>query len=292
MPTEHDTREKSRGTALLTGCSSGFGLLAAVELARKGFSVYATMRDLEKRAPLDRAARAAGVPLSVLQLDVTRVESIAGAVEGILAATGRVDVAVSNAGYGLGGFVEDLTLEELREQFETNYFGAVALAKAVLPTMRARHSGRLIFISSINGFVGFPGLAAYCSSKHALEGFAESLRWEVLPEEISVTLVEPGSFPTPIYGRNFRRATAAIDPQSAYYARGRRLEGLVLGQIARSKRDPRMVARAIARVATTPRPPLRCRVGLDAQLAGLARRVLPDRALDAIMRRLEDQATR
>ncbi len=283
-----DRRVKSRGTALLTGCSSGFGLVTAVELAGRGFRVYATMRDLGKRGPLDDAAKAAGVSLSVLPLDVTSAESIAGAVNSIIAAAGRIDVLVSNAGFGLGGFVEDLTLAEMREQFETNFFGAVALAKAVLPSMRERRAGRLIFVSSLNGRLGFPGLAAYCASKFALEGFAESLRWEALPDGIYVTLVEPGTFPTAIFGVNRRVAAAASDPASPHYARGRKLEAAVLGRITASTRDPTIVARAIARVAMSARPRLRYRVGADAHLALIARRLLPDRVLDTAMRRLQE----
>jgi NAD(P)-dependent dehydrogenase (short-subunit alcohol dehydrogenase family) len=281
-------RRTLHGTALLTGCSSGFGLVSAVELARRGFRVYATMRDLERRAPLDAAAQAAGVHLSVLPLDVTSSESVAGAVEAVMSAAGSIDLVVSNAGYGLGGFVEDLTLEELREQFETNFFGAVSLTKAVLPAMRSRGTGRLIFVSSLNGLMGFPGLAAYCASKFALEGFAESLRWETLPDGIYVSLIEPGSFPTAIFGTNRRIAAAASDPASPHYARGRKLEAEVLGRIAASKRDPRAVAPTIARDALSARPRLRYRVGVDAHLALFARRLLPDRVLDTAMRRLQE----
>lgn len=280
-------QKASRGTALLTGCSSGFGLVSAVELARRGFRVYASMRDLAKREHLDEAANAAGVSLSVLQLDVTSTESIAGAVNSAISATGSIDLVVSNAGYGLGGFVEDLTLAELREQFETNFFGAVALTKAVLPLMRARRSGRVIFVSSLNGFLGFPGLSAYCASKFALEGFAESLRWETLPDGIYVSLVEPGSYPTAIFGTNRRLAAAAEDPASPHYARGRRLEAVVLGRINASTRDPRAVARTIARVAMSARPRMRYRVGADAHLALFARRFLPDRLLDKAMCHLQ-----
>jgi NAD(P)-dependent dehydrogenase (short-subunit alcohol dehydrogenase family) len=142
--------------------------------------------------------------------------------------------------YGIGGVVEDITLEELRAQFETNFFGAVALTKAVLPRMRERHTGRLIFVSSVNGLVGFPGLAAYCSSKLALEGFAESLRSEILPEGVYVSVTRPGSFPMAIYEEKRRIAAASGNPHSPYYARGRRLETLVLGRITSSKRDPRV----------------------------------------------------
>jgi NAD(P)-dependent dehydrogenase (short-subunit alcohol dehydrogenase family) len=283
-----DRPPSPRSTALLTGCSSGFGLLTAVELARRGFRVYATMRDLGKRESLDAAAQAAGVHLFVLPLDVTHAESVASAVEAVMADSGRIDLVVSNAGYGLGGNVEDLTLAELREQFETNFFGAVMVTKAVLPTMRECRAGRLIFVSSLNGLLGFPGLAAYCASKFALEGFAESLRWEVLLDGIYVSLIEPGSFPTPIFGRNRRIAAAAANPASPYYARSLRLEALVLRRIAGSKRDPRTVARAIARVATSSRPRLRYRIGADAHLAVLARWLLPDRVLDKAMRRLQE----
>jgi len=283
-----DRRDGLRGTALLTGCSSGFGLLSSIELARRGFRVYATMHELAKRDDLDEAARAAGVSLSVLPLDVTSAESIALAVNSTIAEAGRIDVVVSNAGYGLGGFVEDLTLAELREQFETNFFCAVALTKAVLPSMRARRAGRLIFVSSVNGFLGFPGLAAYSASKFALEGFAESLRWEALPDGIYVSIIEPGTFPTAIFGANRRTADSASDPASPHYARGRRLEAVVLGRIAASTRDPKIVARAIARVATSARPGLRYRVGADAHLASIARRLLPARVLDTAMRRLQE----
>lgn len=277
-----------RGVALVTGCSSGFGLLTAVELARRHFRVFATMRDPGKRAALDSAARAAGVSLTVLPLDVTRPESVRAAVAEALAAAGRLDLLVSNAGFGLGGFVEDLTLAELREQFEVNFFGAVTVAKAVLPVMRARRRGRLIFVSSMNGFLGIPGLAAYCASKFALEGFAESLRWESRPDGLFVSIVQPGSYPTAIFGANRRTAAAAADPVSAHYERGRRLEQALLARVAASRRDPQEVARAIARVALAPRPRLRYRVGVDAHLAWIARRVAPDRALDAVMRRLQE----
>lgn len=280
-----ERRSAGRGTALLTGCSSGFGLLTAVELARRGFRVYATMRDPGKRGPLDAAARAARVPVTVLPLDVTRPETVQAAVERVRADAGRLDVVVSNAGYGLGGFVEDFTLDELREQFETNFFGAVTVAKAALPVMRPQRAGRLIFVSSANGFLGLPGLGAYCASKFALEGFAESLRLETRPDGLYVSLVEPGSFPTAIFGPNRRTARAATDPASPHYARSRRLEQVVLRRVVASRRDPRAVARAIARVALTARPRLRYRVGVDAHVAWLVRRLLPDRVLDAALGR-------
>ncbi len=277
---------RGRGVALITGCSSGFGLLTAVELGSAGFRVYATMRNLSKRHRLDAAATAAGVSLTVLPLDVTQDESIQGALATIRAQAGRIDVLVSNAGYGLGGFVEDVTLAELRAQFEINFFGAVALVKAVLPDMRRRGRGQIVLVSSLNGVQAMPGLAAYCASKFALEGFAEALRWEALLDGVTVSLVEPGTFPTEIFGANRQIAAAAQDPSGPHYARSQRLERLVLQYAARSKQDPRAVARTIRRIATTRHPRLHYLVGQDAVLTVLARRFLPDWVFDALMLRI------
>src|SRR5215467_5690068 len=137
---------------IITGASSGFGLLTSVEFAKAGFRVVATMRDLSRRASLDQAASAAGVAsLEVRALDVTRFDEIPAFVEGLIRDYGRIDVLVNNAGFAVAGFAEDIKLEELRLQFETNFFGAVAMTKAVLPTMRKQRSGHIIQVSSIGG---------------------------------------------------------------------------------------------------------------------------------------------
>src|SRR5689334_21963086 len=153
-------------TALVTGTSSGFGLLTAVSLARAGMQVVASMRDLARRGDLDRAAAAAGAALEVVALDVTRPETIAAA----LARTGPVDVLVNNAGIGIVGSLENTSMDELREVVETNFFGAVDIIKAVLPGMRERGRGRIINVSSVTGRIAMPGTSAYSAAKHALEG--------------------------------------------------------------------------------------------------------------------------
>lgn len=262
--------------AVVTGASSGFGRRTAVALARAAFVSYGTLRDLSRRDELEAAAREAEVEVRLLPLDVDSDASVSAATAAILRATGRIDVLVSNAGFALGGSVEDLSLDELRQQFETNFFGGVRVAKAVLPHMRERRQGRLIFVSSISGFVGTPGLAAYCASKFALEGFAESLRYEALPFGIYVSLVQPGVYNTPIFGANRRTAAAYREGRSPYREMGERIERALVGGAQGSAADPDDVARAVVRIATTRRPRLRYTVGRDASLTAILRRLMPD----------------
>jgi len=201
------------GVAVVTGCSSGFGMLSAVELAKAGFTVVATMRDTDKRAKLDEASAEAGVPTpDVLPLDVTSDTSVTSAFDTIHNEHGRVDVLVSNAGFGIAGFVEDMTLEEFRQQFETNFFGGIRVTKAVLPGMRVRRHGRIILMSSIGVFNTSPGLSAYNGTKAALEAFGEALRYEAAPDGVFVSLIEPGTYPTDIFFDNAQYAEAARDP--------------------------------------------------------------------------------
>lgn len=266
-------------TALITGCSSGFGLLAAVELARAGFRVFASMRNLGRSGALETALASAGVTADLLQLDVTDSESMDRAVAAAVAEAGPVDVLVNNAGYGLLGFAEDVSLEELREQFETNFFGLVALTKAFLPSMRERRSGRIIQVSSLNGCLGIPTLSAYCSSKFAVEGWSEALRHELLPYGVYVVLIEPGTFKTEVFNSR-RRAVALDNGTSPHVALTEKLEALGVDRANKSKADPRTVAKVIARAATERRPPLRYPVGIDARVGTAAKSVLPHRAFE------------
>src|SRR5207253_7946706 len=164
--------------ALITGCYSGFGLLTTIDLAKAGFRVVATMRDLSRNARFVQAVAEAGVAdrVELRRLDITEFDALPAAVTEIVKSHGRIDVLVNNAGYALGGFAEDIQLEELRAQFDTNFFGHVALTRAVLPIMRAQKSGHIIMISSISGLVSNPVTSSYSASKHALEGWTESLR--------------------------------------------------------------------------------------------------------------------
>ena len=272
--------------ALVTGASSGFGLLAAVELARRGLRVFASMREPARADRLRNALDEASLNAEVIRLDVTRADEIEEAVSSIEGVAGGVDVLVNNAGYGLGGSVEDVAMEELREQFETNFFGLVALTKRVLPGMRERRRGRLINVSSIAGRVAFPGVAAYSASKFAVEGFSESLRHELLPFEVYVSLVEPGTFRTDIFERNRRIAARASDPTSAWAEMTRKISAIVDGRVEKSTADPREVALVIAEIATAARPRLRYLVGRDAVAQRLLARLLPDRLWESAVGRV------
>jgi NAD(P)-dependent dehydrogenase (short-subunit alcohol dehydrogenase family) len=260
--------------ALITGCSSGFGLLTSLELAKAGFRVVATMRDLGRRRRLDQAAAAAGVAaqLDVRALDVTKFDSLPAFIDALIRDHGRLDVLVNNAGFPLAGFAEDVKLEELRHQFETNFFGAVAMTKAALPTMRRQRSGHIIQVSSIAGLNGSVAASSYAASKFALEGWSESLRLEMNSLGVHVVLVEPGAFATDIWDRGVKLGQTSVDGTSPNRERGQRMRERVK---ALPKRDPIAVARLIASVAQDPNPKLRYVVGRDAQIQLALKRILP-----------------
>lgn len=271
--------------ALITGSSSGFGMLAAVELAHKGFRVVATMRNLAKAERLEQALAEAGVRADIVQLDVTDQASIDAAMVDVRGRIGEIDVLVNNAGFGLAGFVEDLTLDEIREQFETNFFGLVAVTKAVITSMRERRRGRIINVSSVAGRVANPAFAAYAGSKFAVEGFSESLRHELLPHQVFVSLIEPGVFRTDIFDANRRVAAEAFNEASPNYEDVKRMEAIVDARVAKSTADPRDVARVIARAATAKHPRLRYLVGKDANVSARLKSVVPSRIWEGALGR-------
>ena len=268
--------------ALITGSSSGFGLLTSIELAKDGFRVVAGMHDLSRRQRLDEAAAAAGVAaqLDIRALDVTNFDTLPAFVDGVLRDYGRVDVLVNNAGFAVAGFAEDIKLEELRHQFETNFFGAVAMTKAVLPTMRRQRSGHIIMVSSIGGLLGAVTVSSYSASKHALEGWSESLRLELNALGIKVVLVEPGAFQTDIWTRGAVMGEQATKESSPNIQRSRRMRERVQ---ALPKRDPIDVARLIAKVAQDPNPKLRYVIGSDAKIQLAMKRILPWKLLEKLV---------
>ena len=260
--------------ALITGSSSGFGLLTSIELAKAGFRVVATMRDLGRRDRLDQAVTAAGVAsqIDIRALDVTNFQALPAFVDAVVRDHGRLDVLVNNAGFAVAGFAEDIKLDELRYQFETNFFGAVAMTKAVLPTMRRQHSGHIIMISSIGGLQGAVTVSSYSASKHALEGWSESLRLEVKALGIKVVLVEPGAFLTDIWTRGAVMGEKATQDTSPNIQRSLRMRDRIQ---TLPKRDPIEVARLIVSIALDPDPKLRHLVGRDAKMQLAMKRILP-----------------
>jgi NAD(P)-dependent dehydrogenase (short-subunit alcohol dehydrogenase family) len=259
--------------ALITGCSSGFGKLTAIALARAGFRVVATMRNLEKRAALDAAAKEAGVQLDVRRLDITDYDSLAAFMDRLVRDHGRLDVLVNNAGFSVSGFAEDMELAEIRHNFETNFFGHVAMTKAVLPQMRKQRSGHIVMLSSMAGLIAQPLISTYCATKHALEGWSEALRIETHSLGIRVVLVEPGAFETDIWEKNVVMAKRAVLPESPNYERSLRFREFVQKNV--TKADAREVAALIVRIAQDPEPKLRYLIGRDARAAYWMKRILP-----------------
>lgn len=273
--TTPDARTSNPGTArvaLVTGTSSGIGLDTAIELARSGFTVVATMRNLAKRGALDDTARAAGVELDVWPLDVTDAASIARTAEHVRERHQRLDVLVNNAGYGLAGALEDVSAEQLRAQLETNLVGVAETTKAFLPMMRAQRSGRIINVSSMGGRISFPLFGAYHASKFGLEGLTEAWHYELAPFGIHFSLVEPGAHRTEFDKGSLVRATPEGSPYRdivvALETRQTRLAHLMPAAS--------QVSRTIRRAATARRPRLRYHVGVDAKAVLGLRALLPN----------------
>jgi NAD(P)-dependent dehydrogenase (short-subunit alcohol dehydrogenase family) len=271
---------------VITGTSSGIGLLAAVDMAKAGFRVVATMRNLERRTRLDQAAAVAAVSdrIEVRRLDVCETESFPSVVTDIVRAHGRIDVLVNNAGFPMAGFAEDVLLPELRAQFETNFFGTVALTRAVLPIMRQQRSGHIIMVSSISGRVGQVGVSSYSASKFALEGWAEVLRIETHSLGIRVVLIEPGGFKTDIWDKGVQIGKVAMSPESPNKERTRRYAEFVKSHTPKNEALP--VAQLITRVAHDPNPRLRYIIGTDAKVQRWLRALMPWKRYEKMMARV------
>ena len=178
--------------AIITGSSSGIGHATALLLARNRFHTYATMRNIKNSGDILEIANRERLPLQVIQLDVNDDTSIKNSIEKVISERERIDVLVNNAGYGLVGAFEDLSIEEIKSQFETNFFGVIRLTQQVLPIMRKQKLGAIVNVSSGAGRIGFPGMSAYVSSKFALEGLSESMSYELEPLGIKIVIIEPG----------------------------------------------------------------------------------------------------
>jgi len=270
--------------AVVTGSSSGIGLATTVELALNGYRVVATMRNLGRSTKLEEAAQKAGVRdrLDLRRVDITETDSLADAVSGVVRDDGRIDVLVNNAGFSTGGFAEDMTLAELRHQMETNFFGNVAMTKAVLPVMRKQRSGHIVQISSVAGLMGAPLLSSYNASKFALEGWSEALRIEVHSLGIRVVLIEPGDYDTDIWERNLVLGKQALDASSPNKERSQRFAEFVKSRTPK-RRNPREVAQLIVRVANDPNPKVRYLIGPDARMQVLFRALMPWRRYERVV---------
>ena len=262
-------------------------MLTSVTLAERGWRVLATMRDVSRSERLKSAARDADVldRIEIHALDVTNTEQIAAVAESIEKRREPLHALVNNAGFAVAGFAEEVTDAELREQFETNFFGAAAVTRALIPQMRRQGFGHVVMVSSISGRTGFPGVSSYVASKFALEGWTETLRLEMASLGIRIAIVEPGSFRTDIWTRNAKLTAKMSDANSPNAARRVRWQSKI-EKSAKNRANPQEVADLIARILETPEPRLRYVVGKDARMTLLMRRVLPAGVFERLMMKL------
>ena len=249
--------------AVVTGSSSGIGFETSLTLARSGFLTYATMRNLGKGATIKSVAAEEGLPIHVVQLNVTEERSINDAIHSIKSDVGKIDVLVNNAGYGLNGAFEDLAMEEIKAQFETNLFGVIRVTQAVLPIMRKQKSGIIVNISSGAGRFGYPGGSAYVSTKFAIEGLSESMAYELEPFGIRVVLVEPGVIKTN-FVNSMVAAKKSQDPNSPY-AQLMQNVATSFQHMIEGGSSTYVVAKVVLKAVTSENPTLRYLAGKDVE---------------------------
>ncbi len=264
-------------TVLITGCSSGFGYHMTRLFLEAGWTVIPTLRDARRRAD------ALGLPknkrLHILNLDVAKPEERAAACA-FIAKHGRLDCLVNNAGYGLVGALEDVSEEQIRQQIDVNFTAVALLTRSLLPALR-RTQGRVINVSSLFGYTGFPLNALYCASKFALEGFTEALHHELAPHGIQVALIEPGRHRTR-FADNMVWGEKSAAEDSEYRLQSANLQRLRARLRAKSAVAPQQVACKVLALAKRSRMPLRTRVGRDAQTLHYLRRLLPAAVVQAL----------
>jgi NAD(P)-dependent dehydrogenase (short-subunit alcohol dehydrogenase family) len=281
MSTKNVTKEQEK-IAVVTGSSSGIGFETSLLLAKNGFRTYATVRNPDKAKALRDISDKGELPIRVVELDVDSDKSVKDAIDRIKDESGRIDVLVNNAGYALFGALEDLSMDEIKAQLETNLFGAIRVMKAVLPIMRKKQGGTIVNVSSIGGRISFPLSSAYHGTKFALEGVSESLRYETQPFGIKVVLIEPG-----VIGSNFLRnaklAQMALEPTSPYAPMVQTLQKAST-RIYEQATPPEEVAKVILKAVTIDNPDLRYLVGNDAIQMIQARKGMSDQEFGVLLK--------
>ena len=254
---------QDRKVAVITGSSSGIGYETAIALARSGIFTYATMRNLQKATNLESIRDKEMLPLKTLQLDVTDNASVNKAIQTIISESGRIDVLVNNAGYGLVGAFEDLSMDEIRRQFETNFFGVIRVMQSVLPLMRKQKFGIIVNISSGAGRFGYPSGSAYVSTKFALEGLSESIAYELDQFGIKVILIEPGVIKTN-FDSGMVVAKKSQDASSPYFNMTKKMD-TVFRQLILNSSPPSLVADVVVQAVKSENPNLRYLAGKDVE---------------------------
>jgi NAD(P)-dependent dehydrogenase (short-subunit alcohol dehydrogenase family) len=268
---------ESKQVALVTGASTGIGLASAEALAKAGFEVVGTSRDSSRLTSRN------GVRF--IDLDVASEASVKAAVGHVIEKYGRIDVIVNNAGLGASGAAEENSLAQTQRILDVNFFGAVRVMNAALPFMRERRNGRIINVSSVLGFVPAPYMAAYAASKHALEGFSESVDHEVREYGVRVLLIEPGYTKT-----SFETNAAPPDNPLPVYAAQRRIFDGLMSEAMTNGDDPSLVAKSVVAAATDPKPKLRYPAGSTASKVSKLRKLVPASAFDKQIRKLNKLA--
>jgi NAD(P)-dependent dehydrogenase (short-subunit alcohol dehydrogenase family) len=268
--------------AIVTGSSTGIGYETSIALARDGFLTYATMRNLNKAESIKSVATRESLPIRVKQLDVTDDMSVKNAVQTISSETGgRIDVLVNNAGYVLSGAFEDLAIDEIKTQYETNFFGLIRTTQAVLPIMRTQKSGIIVNISSGAGRFGYPGHSAYISTKFAVEGLSESISYELEPFGIRVVIVEPGVIRTNIVN-TMVVAMKSQDPNSPYSQMMQKMAN-TFEVLMKNSSSPDLVSNVVLKAVKDENPTLRYLAGNDVEQWLGAKRNISDEEFHKMM---------
>ena len=274
----------SQKVAVVTGSSSGIGKEVSVVFARSGFTTYATMRNIQNSSTLKSIQESENLDLHCVQLEVTDDNSVLKAIQTISHEHGRIDILVNNAAYALTGAFEDLSMAEIKSQYETNVFGLIRTTQAVLPLMRKQNSGIIINISSGAGRFGFPTGSAYVSTKFAVEGLSEAISFELEPFGIRVILIEPGVVKT-----NFLNSTILAkkskDPNSEYAPLIKYVNS-VINEMVKNGSDPQYVADIILDAVTTDKPKLRYLVGKDVEQLVKTKESMSDEDFHNVLKQL------
>ena len=259
--------------ALVTGSSSGIGFETSLALARNGFYTFATMRNISKGEKIKELAKKENLPIEIIELDVDKENSVKNTINTIIEKKQRVDVLVNNAGWGLWGSVDDVSIDEFKAQFETNFFSIIRMIQEVAPIMREQKSGHIINISSIAGRIGFPISPAYISSKFALEGLSESLRFELMPFGVNVIIIEPGMIKTNFF-EPMKLGKKAENTDAYKNITEKVLSGVKM--MAQMATDPKEVSNTIIQAIKEEKPLPRYIVGNDALMFLEAKKMKTD----------------
>lgn len=276
--------QTNKKTALITGGTSGIGLAVSIYLAKMGYNVYAGVMNDDEKEKLNAEAAKNNVTPKNIQMDMNDCSQIKNGVATILKSEGKIDVLVNNAGSGLAGFLEDCSTEEIKKQFETNFFGALHLIKEVLPIMREQKSGYIINIGSVFGRISFPITSIYNASKAALSAATDALRIETAPFGIKITTIEPLNIKTS-FNKAVITAEKSNSPESPY----KEYMDFYLSKMKKANEkklsDPAIVAKKIFRILNTKNPKARYLVGKGAKTAVIAKSVLPNRLFEKMLKR-------